>query len=247
MPKYSQPGRFVPVSVSQNFLTGSETIRRIVRIARLSRTDHVIEIGAGKGHITRELAARCGRVSAYEIDRKLAARLHETAQSNVRVIASDFLTAELPKDGSYKVFSNIPFNRTSEIIRKLTESETPPDEAWLIMEKGASKRFLGQPYESRASLLLKPFFDAEIRYYFRREDFHPMPSVDTVLLRLVKKAMPDIPFPKMREYALFLDKQLKTPPAQPRVSGQTLYIQWLCLFRRLSGNRKKRKTRNKSV
>jgi len=235
MPRRHQPGHSVPVSVSQNFLTRKQTIRRLIRIAGLEKNDHVVEIGAGRGHITQELAKTCGNVCAYEIDHKLAERLYaEFNNSNVRVHRQDFLTATLPKGAPYKVFANIPFNRTSEIVRKLASPHSALDEAWLVMEKGAAKRFAGQPRESLASLLLKPFFDMEIRYYFQREDFHPAPSVDVVLLRLKHKAEPDVPASQRRAYETFVGKHIGR---LPRVSGEMLYVQWLCLFRRSRGER----------
>ncbi len=218
-----------PLWVSQNFLTARAAIRRIVRLAKLNPGDHVIEIGAGKGHITRALAAVCASVSAYEIDSTLAARLCDTFRgTNVRIHCRDFLAAPLPQNTPYKVFSNIPFSRTSEIISKLSQAKAPPDEAWLVMEKGAAKRFLGRPVESRASLMLKPFFDIQIRYHFRREDFHPAPSVDTVLICLRRKPVPDLPLTQRRAYSAFIQKHYSA-------SRDTLYIQWLCLFRKKFG------------
>lgn len=74
---------------------------------------------------------------------------------------------------------------------------------WLIMEKGAAKRYMGIPRETEKSLLLKVNWEMKIRYHFRREDFHPAPSV-----------------------AL---KQAGLPHAHE--DGLTLYVQWLCLFR----------------
>ncbi|MDR1693454.1 MAG: rRNA adenine N(6)-methyltransferase family protein [Oscillospiraceae bacterium] len=235
MPRHQKQGRSAPVSVSQNFLTERKTIRRLIRIAGLRKADHVVEIGAGKGHITRELAKTCARVSAYEIDPSLSARLRGMFASadGVRVTRGDFLEKPLPGDGPYKVFSNIPFSRTSEIIRKLTGPGSPPEDIWLVTEKGAALRFQGIPGDTRASLLLKPFYTAEIRYTFRREDFHPAPSVDVVLLHLKPKPEPDLPLSRRREYEAFIAKMLTR--RSPRPSGETLYIQWLCLFRRLRG------------
>jgi len=50
-------------------------------------------------------------------------------------------------------------------MRKLTECKNAPSEAWLTMEKGAAKRFMGEPSESLRSLLIKPKFDLDIAYY----------------------------------------------------------------------------------
>jgi len=230
MSKNNKSGRNTPIFVSQNFLTAKQTIRRIVRIAGIKKSDHVVEIGAGRGHITRELSKTCMSVSAYEIDHNLSKRLcTEFNNSNVRVFHQDFLSAVLPKGAEYKVFSNIPFNRTSRIVHKLTSSFSSPCQAWLVMEKGAAKRFAGKPHETFASLSLKPFFDVDIRYYFRREDFHPMPSVDVVLVCLKRKETPDVPVSQRYFYEKFVKRYFNQVI---RTSRDISYIQWLCLFRK---------------
>ena len=64
----------LPLSISQNFLTSKRTIERLVRHACLTKHDTVLEIGAGKGHITRCPAQYSGSVIAYELDSAPAAR-----------------------------------------------------------------------------------------------------------------------------------------------------------------------------
>ncbi len=172
-------------SVSQNFLTSGRLIKRLLDKSSITKDDHVVEIGAGKGHITRQLIARSGNVTAVEIDPRLHSRLCESigGADNLKLVRGDFLGYNLPSK-PYKVFANIPFNITTEIMRKLAYAQMPPSEVWLVMEKGAAKRFMGKPAESAASLMLKPFYDIDVTYHFQREDFHPMPSVDTVLLHM---------------------------------------------------------------
>lgn len=241
----------LPFSVSQNFLTSKRTVERLIRIAKLKKTDRVLEIGAGKGHITRALAAACAEVISYEIDPDLCARLNSNLPEHVTLICGDFLQTHLPTE-PYRVFANIPFSRTTDIIRKLTGGNRLPEDCWLIMEKGAAKRFCGKPHESLQSLLLKPFFDVEIRYYFRREDFHPSPKVDVVLLHILRKQSPDISFQQRKMYECFLRACLQhgfggqnAPMSRHQVntalkiagfplyeqSKTMLYVQWLCLFR----------------
>lgn len=175
--------------ISQNFLTSGKTIRRIIYKTTLNKNDRVIEIGAGKGHITRELKKVCKQVTAIEVDKKLYLKLNEkfSDADNIHLVNRDFLKWNLPRYGDYKIFSNIPFNITTKIIHKITNAHNPPTDSWLIMEKGAAKRFCGKPNETESSLLLKRYFDAQIMYYLRREDFHPMPSVDVVVVHLKRK------------------------------------------------------------
>lgn len=232
-------------SVSQNFLTSTKTIRSLLALTDLTAGDTVLEIGAGKGHITRMLAERCSRVLTYEIDPVLSARLSGNLPDNVRLFPADFLRAPLPK-GPYKVFANIPFSITTDILHKLTEGPNPPQAAWLIMEKGAAMRFCGQGRESTASLLLKPWWEMRIIHRLRREDFHPMPRVDCVLLELRRKEMPDISLRERRQWAMFIARcqqlglrRLFTPKqisqamreAGIPLSATLRYVQWLCLFR----------------
>lgn len=242
----------VPLSVSQNFLTRRSTINRLLRLTDITSADTVLEIGAGRGHITRALLD-CGcRVRAVELDRALYERLAVlfNGRSNLCLTHGDFFRLPLPA-GPYKVFANIPFSRTTDILRRLTEAANPPQEAWLVLEKGAAKRFCGKPHESLHSLLLKPFFDVEIVYYFRREDFHPAPRVDSVMLHLHRKPVPDIPPSARTAYRRFMEHSLRyglfgsralltkrqAATALRRAGlapisslGDVLYIQWLCLF-----------------
>ena len=212
--------------LSQNFLTSGRVIRRVVSLANLNEGDHVVEIGPGKGHITRELLARCGQVTAVELDQKLYENLRVkfAGEPGLRLVLGDFLGWELPK-GPYKVFANIPFNRTTDIMRKLTLGPRPPEELWLVMEKGAAKRFLGRPRESLASLHIKPWFAGAVLYHFRREDFHPMPAADAVLLHLKRRPAADVTPAQRGAWMRFTAARL---PA----TRDTLYVQWLCLFRR---------------
>lgn len=178
------------VSDSQNFLTDSKIIRRIVRLAGFQKEDTVIEIGTGKGHLTAELCRRAGKVCSVELDGRLmeTAKMRLSNDDNVTLIRGDFMQYRLPKKGDYQVFSNIPFFLTTQIVKKLTRAENPPQNIWLVMEKGAAKRFMGIPKETGKSLELKVKWDIKIVYYFRREDFHPKPSVDVVLVHFSKKA-----------------------------------------------------------
>jgi 23S rRNA (adenine-N6)-dimethyltransferase len=251
VPKNKYVNRTSPIWTSQNFLTSSSVINRIVKLVDLTKNDHIVEIGPGKGHITDRLIARCGRGTAVEIDRSLYNRLliKYEGRRNVSLVCCDFLCWHLPKT-PYKVFANIPFSRTTDIVRKLTMSGNPPEEAWLVMEKGAAKRFMGKPHETKSALLIKPYFDSEIKYYFRREDFHPAPSVDAVLLHLKKKEEPDMSRQQYPAYSRFITQCLSKPNGiyailtkkqvstalkrkglSSDISGEILYIQWLCLFR----------------
>lgn len=242
------------LSDSQNFITNGKLIHRIIGFADFQANDTVLEIGTGKGHLTEELCRKAGMVRSVEIDRKLydSAGKRLAQYSNLKLIYGDFLKYDLPSRGDYKVFANIPYFITTQIIDKLTRAPNPPTDIWLVMEKGAAKRFMGIPKETKKSLLLKVNWNMKIRYHFRREDFHPMPGVDSVLVHFAGKAAPDLGRNEYCEFQKFLERSMKYgicgkggPLTKRQVQtalkraglphahedGVTLYIQWLCLFR----------------
>ncbi len=180
------------IRYSQNFLRNTRLAERLVVDAGLSNGDTVLDIGAGSGSITRGLAAQCRRVVAYEADVRLADRLRDefVQPSNVQVVRGDFLQAQLPTK-HYKVFANVPFNRTSDIVRKLLDAALTPDEAYLIMQRDAAQKFMGSAgNHSLFATLHEPWFSMSITHRFKREDFMPSPNVAVVLLCIKRRTPP---------------------------------------------------------
>ena len=151
----------------------------------------VLEIGSGRGALTRHLVGRCRTLIAVELDGRLCETLRSELGGRAEVRHADFLTAPLP-DRPYKVLGNVPFARTTEIVRRLVEARCPPEDAWLIVQREAGQRFAGAPHgpETLWSLRLKPWWHVEVLQPLRRTDFDPPPSVNSSLLWLSRRARP---------------------------------------------------------
>lgn len=195
----------IPLKYSQNLLRDTQLIETLISLSDLTKKDTVLDIGAGKGIISQVLAEKVSKVIAVEKDQKLflLAKQNLRLLKNVELRNEDFLNSKLPKN-EYKVFANIPFSITSEITKKLFESENPPISAYLFMQKEAASRFLGSPLykESLLSLLYKPIYSIKTIYNFRREDFDPVPSKDVVMIEFKLKTKTDI---DNRNYPLYRD------------------------------------------
>lgn len=163
--------------LSQNFLVNRKLVKQLVRGSSISSSDTVLEIGSGTGIITRELLQITPHVIPIEKDPKLTKH------------PQDFLTYPLPKY-PYKVFSNIPFSITGDIIRKLLQSPNPPTDCYLIMQSQAAAKFIIQPKANTlAAILYYPFWDIQIIHRFARTDFSPDPAVDSVLVHFTPRAL----------------------------------------------------------
>ncbi len=179
---------------TQNFLHSKELVRHLIGICNIKLDDVVIEIGPGKGIITNELAHKARKVVAIEFDEELYEKLKNKFQSNnkVDIIYGDILNYT-PRIPSYCVFSNIPFNITSEILNKFL-SDKKNEKMFLIMQYEPFIKYAGNPYgaETLRSTLYKPFFDMDLKYRFDPSDFKPAPQARIVLASFERKQFPDV-------------------------------------------------------
>lgn len=175
---------------SQNYITSSELVRFLISKSNIKPKDEVIEIGPGRGIITLELAKSAKSVIAVEKDRTLNYDLSFLTSNNprIKIFFADFLQWNLPLT-PYKIFSNIPFSITAEIINKILKAPNLPDSAFFIMQKEAALKFVGEPItnESQSSIISKAFFDIRIVTDIDRRYFAPKPQVDIVLVGFYKK------------------------------------------------------------
>ena len=247
------------IHYAQNFLKSRSLVERLLDRCDIGPNDVLYEIGPGKGIITECLAQRCRKVVAVEKDPVLASflRARFAGTASVQLHQGDFLEYRLPRS-PYKVFANIPFNITSAIVTRLTTAPVPPVDSYLIMQKEAAEKFLGEPHESLYSLLLKPCFTLELLHQFKRNDFAPGPRVDVVMLRLSKRGPPLLSraeMPLFRDFVVYsftaphpsLRKSLKGvfTPRQFKILSNNLHMdfdatptslcfeQWLALFESL--------------
>jgi 23S rRNA (adenine-N6)-dimethyltransferase len=193
---------------SQNELINKETIRDLVQQSSIKKGDLVYDIGAGSGNITEALLAKGARVIAIENDERLYLKCRQRFldRETAAIHHADFLQWEFSPGHRYKVFSNIPFIQTADIIKKLAFNDNPPDDCYLMMQKEAAEKYTGVPKETLVSLLIKPRFWVDIIYRFKRRDFYPVPSVDIVLMQLEKRMcrlVPDEYYGMYRDFIVF--------------------------------------------
>lgn len=179
--------------LSQNFLWNRELVSKLIRGSSISRNDHVLEIGAGQGIITEQLLGVCRRLTAFETDQQLITYLNKkfSALSNLNLLAGDFLARQLPRAAPFKVFSNIPFSITGEIVKKLLFSANPPVDCYLVVQKEAAEKILpNKDHNSMLAILFYPWFIIRTVHHFQKTDFKPAPGVETQLLRIEKRPSP---------------------------------------------------------
>jgi len=181
------------LSINQNFLRNKEIVSKLIKKADLKKDDVILDIGVGEGVITEELLKNGYEVIGFELDKNLFQDFQiKTHNSKLKILNSDFLTYNLQKEITkpYSVFSNIPFNQTTKIVQKLLIEEALANEVYLIMQEEAANRFIGKKEGLLQSLLILNNYKSEIIYKFKKNDFFPVPKVNTVLVRFSKRENP---------------------------------------------------------
>jgi 16S rRNA (adenine1518-N6/adenine1519-N6)-dimethyltransferase len=183
--------------LGQSFLIDPNIKRKIVASCALSRKDTVLEIGAGRGELTKLIAENAGRVLAVEIDSGLAEILKNNliAYPNVKIINCDILKLDLSKLGvtskeKLKVVGNIPYYISTPIIEYLLKQSKRIGVMHLTVQKEYAKRLAaaagGADYGS-LSCFVQYQAIPEILFNIKRSCFFPAPKVDSAFVRILLK------------------------------------------------------------
>jgi 23S rRNA (adenine-N6)-dimethyltransferase len=192
-------------TLSQNFLVDRHAIEGLVNGSGVTDGNLVLDIGAGNGLISQELARRGARVLAIERDPVLAERLRARFATwpSVTVMQADVLTVPLP-DGPFRVVANIPFGITTKILRRLLDDESGLARADVIVQaEVARKRGTG----GRGTLLnacWEPWFEFGAGARIPATAFRPRPRVDAAILIVVRRDPPLLDPASRRDYTAFV-------------------------------------------
>src|SRR3989344_42785 len=169
----------------QFFLEDGEIIGKIVEFAELDKDDVVLEIGAGIGNLTAEMAKHAGRVIAFEIDKRFKPMLSKLPENVEMHFESAWnyvqLHGKFRKKKEYnKVVSNPPYSFIEPFLHNLTFLTY--DKVILVVPKV----FLGT---LKGNGVFSSFFNFKILMEVPKEKFYPVPKSNSVVIELIK--LPD--------------------------------------------------------
>ncbi len=192
-------GRRRPPALGQHFLHDPAIAERIVD-ALSPEGRSVLEIGPGKGILTRLLADRAERLTAVEIDRRLAEDLrHDPQLSNVSIIEGDILSRPLHQwqdprpDGQFLLIGNLPYQITSPLLFACLDNREFIDRAVLMMQREVAARLSareGSRTYGAISVLAALFASTEIALTVGKGAFKPPPRVESAVVRLTMLERP---------------------------------------------------------
>ena len=209
-------------SLGQHFLVDENILGVIGRLAELAPDDVVLEIGPGRGVLTRYLAERVALVHALEIDRALEP--HLPSDPNVRLHFGDALQLDLAalEPAPTKLVSNLPYNVATPIVVESLDG-LPSIEHWCVMvQREVADRFFAAPGTKAygaVSVLVQLATERTGFHPVSRSVFRPRPNVDSALVAFRRTGLPaEYPGVKRLVQAAFAHRR-KTLPNSLELAG----------------------------
>jgi 16S rRNA (adenine1518-N6/adenine1519-N6)-dimethyltransferase len=209
--------------LGQNFLVDPELRERVIAAAGLEPDDEVLEIGAGPGTLTSELARRARRVVAVELDRRLLPALRRAAPA-AEVVNADILRVEPAEhfpEGGEVVVGNIPYYLTGALVPHLLGKPPRPKRLSLVVQREVALRWCGLDGWSLATVSVQTFSQPRIEFELPPEAFDPPPRVTSALAVLEVRPQPAVQVPDLSAFFRFVEavfqfrrKQLRTSLAR---------------------------------
>lgn len=179
--------------LGQSFLVDVNTIHKIAAAGRFSSDDIVVEIGAGIGLLTKDIAQVAKRVIAVEIDPQLVKILHDQFDecSNVEIHSCDILKFDISSisnnyNTKVNVIGNIPYNISSPVIFHLLSSRSVISCFTLMLQKEVVQRLVSLPDNKNygvPSVLLQMYADIERLFDVSANCFYPRPKVESSIIQ----------------------------------------------------------------
>ena len=166
--------------LGQYFLVDKQILSQTIKAAELKKTDVILEIGPGKGVLTREIAKRVKQVIAVELDKNLASKLKIP---KVQVINQDILSYCIPHT-AYKIIGNIPYYITGKILRKFAGFFCV-----FMLQKEVAERICSKK-GSILSISVNSWAKPKIISFVPKTAFSPQPKVDSAIIKIIPRKKP---------------------------------------------------------
>lgn len=202
-----------PNYLGQHLMHNKKLLNEIVNEAKVSSTDLVLELGAGKGALTEILSAKVKKVIAVEYDKKFIGHLKEKLgdRNNTKILQQDILKISLPKE-PFVVVSNIPYAITTPIMKMLLNNPNSHfQRGVIVMEKGAAKRFTANFVKDPYVIAWRMWFHINFVKGISRKNFSPPPRVDSAMVKIERKTNPIVPYSAYSTFWGLVEHVLKNP------------------------------------
>lgn len=182
--------------LGQHFLASDEKARRIVELARIGPSEHVVEIGPGKGILTERILNMGNPLTAIELDPRLAEGLKTKYSGNpgFQIFVEDAAGFDYGRlKGPFKVVSNLPYSCAVPILARLIEFKDKIPLMVLMFQLEVAERITAKPggkSYNALSIFAQYHSACTLEFVLSKKDFSPNPKVSSAVVRFVPSPAP---------------------------------------------------------
>jgi len=182
-------------SLGQNFLQDENILKKISNSIETNDNDLIIEIGPGKGALTKHLFNKNSYLLCYEIDTRMEPVLSKFKNAKTNIIFKDFLKTNIEEDikninyNNIYIIANIPYYITTPIVKHVINLKNLKSMT-LLVQKEVAKRFSAKPNSKEygsITVYLNYYFNINYLFDVKNTCFRPIPKVDSAVINFTKK------------------------------------------------------------
>ena len=185
----------------QNFLIDPNIISKIISVLNPEKNHTILEIGPGRGALTKKMANLNLKISAVEIDPMLCQYLRQQKLDDIKIYNEDILKFDCSiMPDNYLVIGNLPYNISTPILFKFME-----DMRWekmvVMLQKEVAERIVskhGNKKYGRISIMMQSFFDVDLKFNVSKTVFNPQPKITSSILLIKPKKNSSIKYQNLK-------------------------------------------------
>jgi len=169
------------VKLDQHFVIDKNILERITKLAKITKNDIVLEIGAGTGNLTKFLLKEAGKVYAIELDKTLLPELNKIKNTKLKIISGNALNIKFPEFD--KIVANVPYSISEPLIQKLIYNNFKL--SVLLLPEKFVKKIISR--NTKLSFISNIFFEVHLDIEVPSECFSPKPRILSRIILLKPK------------------------------------------------------------
>ncbi|MGH2699665.1 MAG: 16S rRNA (adenine(1518)-N(6)/adenine(1519)-N(6))-dimethyltransferase RsmA [Actinomycetota bacterium] len=190
--------------LGQNFVIDPNTIRKVLEAAGDLSDETVLEIGAGAGSLTLGLAGAARKVIAVEFDARVVPALRDSLEGidNVEVSEANAMRLDYVSIEATALVANLPYNIAVPLVMRVLETAPQIASLTVMTQRELGERLAAVPGNKaygRVSVLVGFWAAAKVAARISRNAFFPVPAVDSVLVRIDRRATPEVDYGRLNE------------------------------------------------
>ncbi len=192
--------KYLKKKLGQIFLKNNKIIKKIINFIKPKKKEKFLEIGCGTGQLTKEIIKYNNNIISTEIDINLIKKISKNIIKKIKILNINILYLnfkKIYKKKKIRIFGNIPYYISRKLIIKFIKNRKYIKNIIILVQREFAKCLISKKNKKKyckISILAQTFFNIKILFKIKKNNFFPIPKVDSILIKLIPKKNNKIKF-----------------------------------------------------